>query len=77
MDLVADRKIGMKHQLYVTGVTSVEYWIAEVLTYIPIFSLLTLVATGLIFGSGIESLTGNGGYNLYTHLLKVCMELAS
>jgi hypothetical protein len=33
IDLVRDRKIRMKQQLYVSGVRTGEYWISQFITY--------------------------------------------
>eukprot|EP00042_Codosiga_hollandica_P054526 m.739987 g.739987 ORF g.739987 m.739987 type:complete len:1626 (-) comp58922_c0_seq2:1991-6868(-) len=58
IDLVRDRKIRMKHQLFVAGVTSLEYWLAQFFCFLPLLAIPSVVALILVFATHLSALTG-------------------
>ncbi len=58
IDIVRDRKLRMKQQLYVAGVSVFQYWCAQFVTYIISFILPIAVAIILAFATHVSALTG-------------------
>ena len=72
IDLVRDRKVRMKHQLFVAGVTSLEYWLAQFLTFLPIIAIPTVLTFILVFATDLSALTGNAHTYTHPHAYKRC-----
>jgi hypothetical protein len=58
IDLVRDKKLRMKHQLYVAGVTPFQYWATQLMVYLLLFALPLTVAIILPFACKVTALTG-------------------